>query len=365
MIKRVWINHFRNLQELRVDCASFRHIYVYGNNNQGKTNFLESLYYIGHGKTPSSSDLNVLLNFNQPVGYLGADIEQGDAASRIYMKLDRENGRHITLNNDIVKRTITLKQCCPIEYLSSDINREFTSTPDARRRSFNHVLEILDPDYARSLKKYKEIIRQKNAMLKTRFDPRLYDIFNQSLATEIPTIVQKRMNYCQKSSTRLESLLRRILEDPSLTMSIQYQCRYTSDFKHLQDDFLSCVNTNKYKEVNAKGSLYGPHRDDIQFQLNGRDCLVFASKGIGRLVSILMKLIDLIHISEAYHSFPVLLLDDTFSEIDDGLKSKLITLLTEYTQLIYCTTRKEDSHYFTEAGIFKMEEGAIRYEASI
>lgn len=365
MIKRVWINQFRNLQELRVDCESFKHIYVYGNNNQGKTNFLESLYYIGHGKTPSTSDLDILIHLDHPIGYLGADILHGNLGSRVYMKLDRENGRHMTLNNDVIKRTVTLKQCCPIDYVSADINRDFTTTPDARRRSFNNVLETLHPDYAKSIKTYQSIIRQKNAMLKSQFDNNLYEIYNQALAKELPTIVHCRRSYLQKSSTLLESLLTRVLGDQMSTMTINCQSRYTSDFNNVQEDFLKTIAANKHKELNAKASLYGPHRDDFQFLLNGQDALVFASKGIGRLLSILTKLCHLIHISEAYQSFPVLLLDDTFAEIDETVKSKLVALLSHYTQLIYCTTRKEDSHYFTETGIFKMEKGKIHHEATI
>ena len=254
MIKRVWINQFRNLKECRLSFDDYRHLYIYGRNNQGKTNFLESLYYLGNGKTPSTSDLELIISLNQLNAYLGADIELNDQPSRIYIKLDKMNGRFITLDNTELKRATALKKQCPIIYLSADINREYTTTPDARRRSINHVLETIDPEYKQQLKQLTAMLRQKNALLKNEFNQELYTIYNQAICDATPTIIKKRKEYCNLLTGRLNPFLKEIYKEEFDSVEIRYKSRFIQNKEPYDAQLMRCIIENQHKERYSKQS---------------------------------------------------------------------------------------------------------------
>ncbi len=365
MIKRVWIQSFRNLKECRLEFDSFRHLYIYGRNNQGKTNFLESLFYIGNGKTPSTSDMDLLVNLNAPVAYLGADLSESEEDHRIYIKLDKINGRHMSINNTEIKTRSALLKHCPMVYLSADINRDYTTTPEARRRRINSVLEQLDPEYKRNVKQLVTILRQKNALLKHEFHQELYDIYNQGICNAAPTIVKKRQWYCNEVTSRLKPLLEQVYKNEFKSIEIRYKSRYLRNNDAIADNLYQCIKDNSFKERQSRNSLYGPQRDDIEIIFNGLDALIFASKGVGRTLSILLTLCDLMLLAEhSGRSLPMFLLDDTLAEIDDEIKQRVISIIQDHAQLIYCTTHKHDRLFFRDVGVFKMESGELINETS-
>ena len=259
MLSRVWVKDFRNISDQILAFESFKHLYIYGDNNQGKTNFLESLYFIGNGKTPDKNSIETLLHFNSDSAYLGSDVIKDNEVNRIYMKLSQEDGRFMSLNDEVLKRTQRIESLCPVLYISSDFNRLFVSTPDARRRSFDMILSRLDSEYKQVLKAYKQVLN-KNAALKSDASDALLDMYDERLSSFSDSIVRKRQSYAKFASKGVHPLLVATLSDDIETFSIDYQSRITQSLDTYSTCFMEVLKQNRFKEKQAKSSLYGPQR---------------------------------------------------------------------------------------------------------
>ena len=119
------------------------------------------------------------------------------------------------------------------------------------------------------------------------------------------------------------------------------------------------------KERAVKVSLYGPHRDDYQIMVDDRSVMTFYSKGIRQVFSILIKLSQLTLLSDKYNGFPVLLLDDALSEIDNRLKSEIIEIIDNKTQLVYTSTHQHDRDIFRDVSVYVVSKGVLRHEEII
>ena len=177
--------------------------------------------------------------------------------------------------------------------------------------------------------------------------------------------MNKRLWYCQELTARLKPLLEHVYKKEFQSIEIRYKSRYLRNKNAIRDDLYQCIMDNSFKERQSKSSLYGPQRDDIEIIFNGLDALIFASKGVGRTLSVLITLCDLLLLSDCSgRSLPVFLLDDTLAEIDDEIKQRIISIIQDHSQLIYCTTQKSDRVFFKDVGVFKMESGELINETA-
>ena len=363
MLSKIWIKQFRNLEEIVLEVPAETNFFIFGQNNQGKTNFLEAVYFLGNGKSPRHSDHITLINYDQTEAFIGADYEKSDSKRRLYLKITADGKKSGVINNKGIKHLSALRRELNIEYISADVIRIFQEYPDFRRKDMDRFLSVFDSEYESLLRDYERVIKQKNLVLKLGQAKQNTEIWNEKLVMLAVEIVDKRVAYLEAVGTVLAPFVKSITGIPG-KIDLLYLTKsliLPQIDRITYETILRCkLSDSIEKEYRVGYSLYGPHRDDFDIVISDKPLFNFYSRGINRIVAMLLKLSQLIMLDRAYQSFPILLLDDTFAEVDKSKKIDLMALLERECRFFYTSVLPEDKDLFTgPVRDYQMENGRL------
>jgi DNA replication and repair protein RecF len=340
-----------------------RPVMVWGDNNQGKTNFLESLFTVINGESPIQSDRTLLVNSNSEEGIVGVEFLYQDQVNQLYVKLRRDGGRYITLNQQTIRSFSKVADWIDCYFLSADVIRLFQDSPEGRRKVIDLCCNDYCETYRVALKQYMGILKRKNRALKTESEPLLIETLNQQLLPYAVQIVSDR----HAMINQLTPILMRLLKQ-QLTFEVS-EVKIVYITKHLTPQLVD-IEAGVYEEALQKRwaddsekercigyTLVGPHRDDFEIYIDGKSLFLYYSRGINRIVSILFNL-AIIELKKQY-SNTVLLLDDIFIELDNAHKGALIRLVEEKAQVFYATVQKSDQQFFSNPVVYHVNQGQL------
>lgn len=251
-----------------------------------------------------------------------------------------------------------------IDFLSADVIRLFKDAPEVRRRSINRFCSQYFSEYKSLITQYDRLVRQKNKTIKTTGDVRNVKLWNPQLVRYAADIVAFRLEGLSVLERKLNPFANDVLGDLYQTMSLEYDM-----FRIEMNPFSKAayaeklqekLDANVEKEMAIGYSIYGPHRDDIGILLNGKSLFSFFSRGINRIMAIGFVLSQIQILSDRKKS--VLLLDDTFAELDIGMKTKLAAYVSGSCQVFYTTVLEEDKGLFPELKTVIVNEGNVNFE---
>lgn len=336
-ITKLCLNNFRNYTNTTVEFDDGVN-FVVGKNAQGKTNLLESLYLISVGKSPKNSKEKQLIKFEQDKAKIEVDFKTNAGNKTITMFLDKTNKKAIKINSLNILKLTELVGILSVVYFSPDEMKLIKEVPEDRRNFLDVSISQFDKPYLYNLLRYDKVLKQRNAILKSLnsnqtkieqlklFTPQLIDIAEK--------IIEKRIEFIEKLKFFAKNIHKLITIDESLDISYSYQKQENLSIKQdLQNQFDKALN----KELELGYTCVGPHRDDMIFKINNLDCRQFASQGQQRTVALVVKLSLMEVIKQEIGEYPVLLLDDVLSELDDDRQNRLLNLTKEYQTLITCT----------------------------
>ena len=359
MISRLWLNHYRNFETLSLDFTDSKHFYVVGDNNQGKTNLLESIYTLAYLRGPKESSVENLILLGRDQSDLAVDFKKLDQSYRMYLRLSKTKKKEIFINQEKQNRYRGVRDLFPVQYLSADVIKLFQGFADTRRQVLDTFLSEYDESYAVTLKKYQTINKQKYVILKQGGAVDVLKLYNQQLIPYASEIVRKRVLILKDLNQMLLSLLGEFPHLEIQSVDIKYCAKSFDQIDDYQDLLTEKLNRNMSKEIAAKATLYGPHKDDFECYLDQKQLQVFWSRGINRTVSVLFLLSIACLLQRKTNSLPVFLLDDTFVEIDDHHKERLIKLFLDRTQVFYASTQTMDYKFFNNTQIKRMRKGIL------
>lgn len=336
-ITKLCLNNFRNYTNTTVEFDDGVN-FVVGKNAQGKTNLLESLYLMSVGKSPKNSKEKQLIKFEQDKAKIEVDFKTNAGNKTITMFLDKANKKAIKINSLNILKLTELVGILSVVYFSPDEMKLIKEVPEDRRNFLDVSISQFDKPYLYNLLRYDKVLKQRNAILKSLnsnqtkieqlklFTPQLIDIAEK--------IIEKRIEFIEKLKFFAKNIHKLITIDESLDILYSYQKQEHLTIKQdLQNQFDKALN----KELELGYTCVGPHRDDIIFKINNLDCRQFASQGQQRTVALVVKLSLMEVIKQEIGEYPVLLLDDVLSELDDERQNRLLNLTKEYQTLITCT----------------------------
>ena len=336
-ITKLCLNNFRNYTNTTVEFDDGVN-FVVGKNAQGKTNLLESLYLMSVGKSPKNSKEKQLIKFEQDKAKIEVDFKTNAGNKTITMFLDKTNKKAIKINSLNILKLTELVGILSVVYFSPDEMKLIKEVPEDRRNFLDVSISQFDKPYLYNLLRYDKVLKQRNAILKSLnsnqtkieqlklFTPQLIDIAEK--------IIEKRIEFIEKLKFFAKNIHKLITIDESLDILYSYQKQENLTIKQdLQNQFDKALN----KELELGYTCVGPHRDDIIFKINNLDCRQFASQGQQRTVALVVKLSLMEVIKQEIGEYPVLLLDDVLSELDDERQNRLLNLTKEYQTLITCT----------------------------
>lgn len=341
-IEKVKLFNYRNLKEEEVILNPLVNVFK-GENAQGKTNFLESLYLFSNAKSFRAATEKDLIRFGCDSFKIEMDFLMGDMPYHGEYKFSIDEKREVKFNGIKVNKNSLLSEhfktvlFCPEEI---DVVK---GEKELRRNLLDEAICVLKPNYAKILKDYNKCVKQKNMLLKSkdiRNNVTMIDIWNQRLSEYGARLIMYRGSF-----TRLLSNYSKVHMDELTEGKEELLINYdpfikTDDPDNLEKNkelFLLSMEKMKHAEIERGQCLTGPHRDDIEFLINGKNVKLFGSQGQQRSSILCVKLAMTEIIKDRTGFYPVLLLDDILSELDKKRQNYLIEKIKGKQTIITCT----------------------------
>jgi DNA replication and repair protein RecF len=361
-IKHLNTTNFRNIADFRDDFSPELNI-LHGNNAQGKTNLIEAIYIIGTTKSFRRVEDDNLINFNQDFAKVDAKIVKDNIEKDVSIRFSRGNGKKIILNDKPIPKhsdyigNVNVTLFCPEDLM-------IVKGDAANRRRFMDILLCqTDRVYLSDLISFQKILKQRNNLLKEVRESRktdLLDTWDEQFCLFSCKIIKKRVESMNKISEYAQKCHKRLhLEE---ILDVKYACSiYGSDDKNPADYEIAFNNKLKRlrnDEINRGYSLLGPHRDDLDIEINQINTRFYGSQGQKRSAAISLRLAEVEYIKLITEEYPILLLDDIFSELDEQRKKDLMRMLQKKQQtFITGTSITEFATMSSEAKIFTVQDG--------
>ncbi len=355
-IDSVNLNNFRNYESCSISFSEGLN-FIVGKNAQGKTNLLESIYLVSVGKSPRNSKDKQMIKFNEEKARVEISFLSREGKKVIQMFLDKSNKKAIKINNLNVLKLAELVGVLSVVYFSPDELKLVKEVPEDRRTFLDVSISQFDKAYLYDILKYNKILKQRNAILKT-FDSREtkleeLKLFTPQLINTAENIIKKRINFIEKLKIFAKNIHKTITNNENLEIFYSFN---TSENKTIKEQLYDLFDKNVDKELDLGYTCFGPHRDDVIFKINGLDCKYYASQGQQRTVALVVKLALMEVIKEIIGEYPVLLLDDVLSELDETRQNKLLELIKNYQTLITCTNTPNVNFKYNT---IKIEDGRV------
>lgn len=361
-INSLSLRNFRNYESLDISFNPSRNIIV-GENAQGKTNLVESVYMCSFARSFRTSNSTDLVMFGKDMCLISADIESSSFDRKIGISVTRQGKKMIKKDGKPVSRTAELLNNLVVVIFSPEDLRIIKDSPDKRRNFINKEISQLRPRYFECLKNYNDALKQKNALLKNDvIMDEMLDIYDSQLAYNGYELVKYRRNFVDKLSACSSELQSRISQGRE-TLEITYSesCRADSA-EQMMAEFAAL----REKDRMYRSASIGPHRDDLEFFINGKDARKFGSQGQQRTIALCMKLAEVRIARDVLMENPVLILDDVLSELDIERQKFLLKEIDD-VQLFITSTELGDEMIseMKDASIFNVSCGNITESTNV
>ena len=356
IIEKLELNNFRNYDSLKLDLDDRTNI-LYGNNAQGKTNILESIYLCSTTKSHRSSKEAELIKFDCDEGHIKLFITKNQKEYRIDIHLRKNKSKGIAVNGIPIKKASELFGIFNVIFFSPEDLNIIKNGPSERRRFIDIELCQLDKIYVYNLMNYNKVLSQRNQLLKDiYFRPDLketLDIWDYQLAEYGINIIKKRDRFIEQINEIIQPIHSE-LTDGKEKIKIVYS--KNCDEENLYDQIIE----NREKDIKYKSTSAGPHRDDIIFYDGDINIRTFGSQGQKRTMALSLKLAEIELVRSIINDTPVLLLDDVLSELDSERQNHLLKSLKNIQTIITCTGLDEFvENRFKINRIFQVTDGKV------
>lgn len=370
-IKDIRLLNFRNYDDLKLEFSDNINVII-GNNGEGKTNILESIYVLSLTKSNRYGYDNDLIKFNKEYLKVEGNVIDDDLLRKFSVSLSK-NKKNVYINGKEIKKISDyISNFCVISFVPLDLEI-IKGAPSIRRNFLNIEVSQLYNNYINYLNEYNYILKMRNDYLKkmnlnAMIDKRYLDVINDKLIEKAVKIYEYRFKFIEEINSLIENIFYKITGLKSLQIGFDNSL----GMGNFDESLIKKIMNDKFKknynqELMLGNTLNGPHRDDFKFMLNDMDMKLYASQGQQRLAIIAFKIAEIFIFKRIKKSYPVLLLDDIFSEIDIKKRNKIIKYLNNDIQTIITTTDTVDIsvELLKKARIFKIKNGKITIRGEI
>ena len=353
MITSIRLQNFRSYKDSAFEFEPGTNIIV-GPNASGKTNLLESVYYVcsmGAFRSPDHHNIQTGKNWAR------IDATTDDNQRRT-LKLTEENGR-VNKNfeiDEVVKKRPTAKESIPVVLFEPNQLYELVTSPEERRSFIDSLACQIYPENTVAISSYKRALSQRNRLLKMGRKDAEQSIFawNIRLSEFAETIVTRRLELIEELNKTLAENYTEIAGDKYLLI-VGYQSKIASASNYATR-LLQALEQNLEKDLARGFTSVGPHRDDLLLELNNNDVRSFASRGETRTAILALKKCETTLLEQKTGKKPILLFDDVFSELD-GKRRKLLTGFLSTNQTLITTTDADiiDKSYAQKTQLIKLK----------
>ena len=363
-IKNLKLKDFRNYKELNINLTDNLNIFI-GDNAQGKSNILESIVVLGLTKSYMSVKDKDLIRNGALVANISAIVDFGDSIDNLFVSFS-ENEKKVKFNGNLIKKySDYVSKLRFILFSPLDINL-IKESPASRRKMFNIEISQLSNRYVKLLQSYNAVLKKRNQFLKKvvavgKCDDFYLQAINEKISTLAVEITIERKKFVDSINNNLSSIYCEIMGDEGLNFEYVNNIDICDDQVLMKNLFLDKLKDNFEKDKLYGMTLIGPHRDDYSLFLKGNNLSIYGSQGQNRAAVLALKLSEIFVFKEVTGNYPILLLDDIFSELDINKRNRLVKYIFNDVQTIITTTDLNmlDESLIKRAKIFTISCGKV------
>ena len=332
-ISSVELKNYRNYEYASIPFKNGINI-LFGDNAQGKTNILESLYVCATTKSHRKSRDKELIQFGSDEAHIRMMVNKKDVDHRIDMHLKKQKGKGAAIDGIMVKKSSELLGMVHMILFSPEDLSIIKNGPGERRRFIDLELCQLNKLYMKYLSQYNKVLNQRNGLLKQiSFSKDLaetLDIWDIQMVKYGVEIIKIRENFVQNINEIISEIHEKLTGGKE-HLILEYEPSIRAE------DYEESLFSRRKKDLRNMATGAGPHRDDISFIVNGIDIRKYGSQGQQRTAALSLKLAEIKLVEKMIQDQPILLLDDVLSELDRNRKNYLMESISGIQTIITCT----------------------------
>lgn len=332
-VNSIKLNNIRNYESLDISFDPNINI-ICGDNAQGKTNILESIFLCATTRSHKGSRDREIIRFGEDEGHIRMEIVRHDVLHTIDMHLRKNKSKVISIDGSVIHRAGDLLGMCHLVFFSPEDLSIVKDGPSERRRFMDTELCQMDRVYLSYLSRYNRVLNQRNNLLRNMaYDSSQRDmlpVWNDQLVKYGSYIIERRSQFIEK----LNVIARRKhseITGGEENLELIYEPSTEAA------DFMEKLVSRQAADERSASTGAGPHRDDIKFLSNDIDVRKFGSQGQQRTAALTLKLSEIEIVRESVGEAPVLLLDDVLSELDSKRQNYLLDSISNVQVIITCT----------------------------
>ena len=349
-IKNIKLKNFRNYENQEINLENKINIF-YGDNAQGKTNILEAIYLCALGKSFRTKKEKELILFSKENSFIEINYQKKDREGKINLEIN--NKKYFYLNNIKLKKLSEILGNINIVLFSPDDINIIKGVPENRRKFLNIMISQLRPNYVYNYNLYLKILEQRNNYLRQiKFENKnkeLLEIWNQQLTICAENVYNYRKEFIEKILNKINNIHSKITEEKE-----KINIKYISNFKS-KEEFLKELKESEDIDIQKGYTTKGIHRDDFEIYINNNKLNIYGSQGQIRSFILSLKLSELEIIYDEIGEYPILLLDDFMSELDEKRRVGFLNSVKDAQVLITCTDKLVDNMWIT----FNVKNGHV------
>lgn len=365
-IENLRLKNYRNYKEISINFDPSINI-IYGNNAEGKTNLLESIFLCATSRSHRGSKEKDIINFNEEEAHIKMIFNEKEEKKQVIdIQLNKESKKGIALNG-IKKEKLSdfLGTFYAVIFSPEDLNI-IKEGPATRRKFIDMELYQIDRQYVISISNYNKVLNQRNAVLKDIYSASgnnkndlitLLDSYDDQLIRYGTEVILKRKGNIEDIAKKIKEIYYKISGEKE-ELILNYENDVFSS--EIEKTYKEKLKETKEQDIKQGYTTIGPHRDDISFIIDNLDLRQFGSQGQKKTAAISLKLAELLIMKEKKGNTPVLLLDDVFSELDEKRQKELIENLDGIQTIITCTGMKRNIYDLLKPNkIFKVSNNEV------
>ena len=361
------LQNFRNYESVQLEFTDGVHVFI-GENAQGKTNLMESIYALAMTKSHRTTNDKELIGWNKEFATIKGTVEKTATKTNLELQFSKK-GKIAKVNYLEQKRLSSYLGNLNVILFAPENLTLVKGSPQNRRKFVDMELGQMSSLYLYDLVEYNRILKQRNTYLKQlaikKKQPDEYlEVLSEMLSELASKIVFHRLDFMKQ----LEALAIPIHDQLSLgreKFSVSYQATIPLEDgltpSQMKEIYIDQFKKNQTREADQATTLIGPHRDDLIFYLNEIPVQTYGSQGQQRSTVLSLKLAEIELMKLSTGEYPLLLLDDVLSELDDDRQTHLIKAIENKVQTFITTTSLDGikQQFINEPVVIPIEKGTI------
>lgn len=366
-IEQLKLTNYRNYENLTLDFSDKINVFI-GENAQGKTNVMESIYVLAMAKSHRTSNDKELIRWQQDYGKIEGVVQKRYGAVPIELTISKKGKKGKVNHLEQTRLSDYIGQMNVVMFAPEDLH-VVKGSPQLRRRFIDMEIGQISPVYLHDLLTFHKILKQRNHLLKSKqgrasFDDVMFDVYTEQYIQAAVPIIRKRFQFMELLQAWAEPIhagISRNLEKLVIKYRPISGLHAEQTAEQMAEHLAIKLQQVRAKEFERGVTLVGPHRDDLQFFVNDYDVQTYGSQGQQRTTALSLKLAEIELIKQETKETPILLLDDVLSELDDYRQSHLLNTIQGEVQTFVTTTSVEGIHHATieQAKMFHVKQGII------